>query len=145
MRFTSPVEATQLSTFWTINTMEDKDKIILISPIDINEGRRIIEHIDRDIIPNMIDADGNKSEIGKDERYVLIACALASLSPEAQKGEDGFVSIETTPAELFTITQAVRRYEEAKDDRVLGAIVSILRAGDLSNFVKYYKTTAFDN
>lgn len=115
-----------------------KEKEIHITIDDIMDGIRTIMNVDTNIIPALIDPDGKKAEIGDMERLVIIATGLLAFAPDSKEHDNGYIDVNVNYKELATIVDALKKVNAHWDAvTILGGIVSIIKAGELSDYQDY--------
>lgn len=115
-----------------------KEKEIHITLEDIMDGIRTIMNIDTNIIPALIGPDGKKAGIGDMERLVIIATGLLALAPDSKEHDNGYIDVKVNYKELATIVDALKKVNAHWDAvTILGGIVSIIKAGELSDYQDY--------
>lgn len=118
--------------------MKKQDSGISYSVLDFADGLEAYLFADKEIIPNLVDADGKPSKVDEKMRRILVAGRIiTAYSPKGSPGESG----ATNTDEIYAITRALEIFENNIKCSVqeliepLGAIVKIVKVGMLELLV----------
>lgn len=114
--------------------MSKEKRTLEVYQADIQDGLDAIAHVDQNLIPRLVDADGHPAQVKDMERWILIGITmLARFSPRYNQ-ETGRVDIMYES--LAYMVRVIRTYEATGDWKVLGGLVRAIKDDVFDEIVK---------
>lgn len=114
--------------------MSKENRTLEVYQADIQDGLDVIAHVDRNLIPNLVTADGHPAKVNDMERWILIGITmLARFSP---RYDQKTARLDIMYDSLACMVRLIRTYEATGDRKVLGGLVRAIKDDVFDEIVK---------